>query len=242
MPGQYQHRRAKAQMACAGAEPGQQVEARRDLAKAGEMMLDQKGAVIAERLGFDIVLDEIAEALAAVGVGAAAPGLGTAKKSKSHWFDLLSPGSGTGLRPELPRGEARTFRQTGELRPYDARIDGGLAHPGAVAAIAPGNDVLAADQLGITADALGDQLGVLDKIGLRLDRAGDQHLALRQFYVFEDRPFMRMARVGGFEGKAARFGHKDGLDDLSERHVAMVRAFVIAPAEVQAQPLRGDVT
>src|SRR6516225_10230162 len=91
MPGQYQHRRAKAQMACAGAEPSQQVEARRDLAKAGEMVLDQKGAVIAERLSFDIVFDEIAEALAAVGVGAAPPGLCTAKKSKSHF--VRSPGS-----------------------------------------------------------------------------------------------------------------------------------------------------
>src|SRR6516162_5435543 len=77
----------------AGTEPGQQVEARRDLTEAGEMMLDQEGAVIAERLGFDIVFDEVAEALAAVGVGAAAPGLRTAEKSKSHWFDLLGPGS-----------------------------------------------------------------------------------------------------------------------------------------------------
>src|SRR6516225_535321 len=166
MPGQYQHRRAKAQMACAGAEPGQQVEARRDLAKAGEMMLDQKGAVIAERLGFDIVLDEIAEALAAVGVGAAAPGLGTAKKSKSHWFDLLGRGSETGLWPEPARGEARAFGQAGELRPYNARIDCSLAHPGTVAAIASGDDVLAADEAGIAADALRDKLGVLDKIGL----------------------------------------------------------------------------
>src|SRR6516165_11774363 len=102
MPGQYQHRRAKAQMVCAGAEPGQQVEARRDLAKTGEMVLDQKGAVIAARLGFDIVFDELAEALAAVGVGAAASGLCTAKKSKSHWFDLLGPG----LRNRVT---ARTF-------------------------------------------------------------------------------------------------------------------------------------
>src|ERR1700738_759601 len=54
------------------------------------MMLDEKRSVVAERLGYDIVLDEIAKALAAVGVGAAAPGLGTAEKSKSHRL-LLTP-------------------------------------------------------------------------------------------------------------------------------------------------------
>src|SRR6516165_12791468 len=74
----------------AGAEPGQQVEARRDLAETGEMVLDQKRAVIPERLGLDIVLDELAEALAAIGVGAAAPRLSTAEQSKSHHH---SPGS-----------------------------------------------------------------------------------------------------------------------------------------------------
>src|SRR6516225_2494767 len=90
MPGQYQHRRTEAQMPCAGAEPGQQVEARRDLAKAGEVVLDEKGTVETEHLGLDIVLDELAEALTAVGVGAAAPGLRTAEKSKSHWISLLN--------------------------------------------------------------------------------------------------------------------------------------------------------
>src|SRR6516162_4949847 len=127
------------------------------------MMLDQKGAVIAQRLGFDVVLDELAEALAAVGVGTAAPSLRAAEKSKSHWFDLLGPNSGAGLRPELARGEARSFRQAGELRPYNARIDCSLAHPGTVAAIASGDDALAADEAGIAADALRDKLGVLDK-------------------------------------------------------------------------------
>src|SRR5207253_7858443 len=84
VPRQDQHRCAEAQIARPGAKPGQEIEARRDLAKPGEMMLDEKGAVVAERLGLDIVLDEIAEALTAVGVGAAAPGLGTAEESKSH--------------------------------------------------------------------------------------------------------------------------------------------------------------
>src|SRR6516164_4854519 len=93
VPGQDQHRCAEAQMPRAGAEPGQQIEARGDLAEAGEVMLDEKGAVITERFGLDIVIDELAEALAAVGVGAAAPRLRTAEQSKSHHHspDSLAP-------------------------------------------------------------------------------------------------------------------------------------------------------
>src|SRR6516162_9488395 len=79
----------------------------------------------------------------------------------------------SGLRPKFVRREPRAFRQTGKLCPYDARIDRGLAHPGAVPAIAAGDDVLAADKPRIMANALRDQHGVLDKIGLRLDHAGD---------------------------------------------------------------------
>jgi hypothetical protein len=59
------------------------------LAKAGKMMLNQKCAVITERLGFDIVLDKIAEPLARIGVGTGAARLGAAEQSKFH---LLSSG------------------------------------------------------------------------------------------------------------------------------------------------------
>src|ERR1700758_4266666 len=76
----------------AGAEPSQEIEARRDLAKAGEMVLDEKSAVVAECFGLDIILDKLAEALAAIGLGAAAPGLGTAEESKSHCIYLRNVG------------------------------------------------------------------------------------------------------------------------------------------------------
>jgi hypothetical protein len=54
-------------------------------------MLDQESAVIAERLGFDIVVDEVAEPLAAVGVGTAAPRLCAAEQSKTHRLLLRKP-------------------------------------------------------------------------------------------------------------------------------------------------------
>jgi hypothetical protein len=87
VPRQHQNRGTEAQGRGARAKPGQQVEARRHLAEAGEVMLDDKGAVEAERLGLDIVLDPLAEALAAVGqfrAGHGPPRLGAAEKSKPH--------------------------------------------------------------------------------------------------------------------------------------------------------------
>src|SRR5260370_754784 len=57
--------------------------------------------------------------------------------------------------PEPPkRGEARAFREAGELGPDDRRVDRGLADPGSIAAIAAGDDVVAADEIGIAGDAL----------------------------------------------------------------------------------------
>ena len=56
----------------------------RDLAEAGEMVLDHEGAVVAERLGLDVVFDVVAKALTAVEVRAAALGLGAAEQSEFH--------------------------------------------------------------------------------------------------------------------------------------------------------------
>src|SRR5690242_17925075 len=69
MPGQHDHGGAEPQRRRTGSKPGQEVQRRRDLAIAGEMVLDDKGAAKAERLGLDIVFDEIAEAFAAVELG-----------------------------------------------------------------------------------------------------------------------------------------------------------------------------
>ena len=87
VPRQHQDGGAEPQGRGARTEPGQQVEAGGDLAEPGEMMLDDKGRVIAERLGLDIVLDPLAEALAAVGelrAGLRPLSLGAAEQSKPH--------------------------------------------------------------------------------------------------------------------------------------------------------------
>ena len=47
-------------------------------------MLDQERAVIAERFGFDVEIDEVMEALAHGGAGTRAAGLRRAEKSEPH--------------------------------------------------------------------------------------------------------------------------------------------------------------
>ena len=94
VPRQHHDRGAEPQPAGARAEPGQEVDRRRDLAIAGEMVLDDKGAVKAERLGLDIVFDEIAKALGAVELGLfgplGAPRRRTAEQAELHRLTLVA--------------------------------------------------------------------------------------------------------------------------------------------------------
>ena len=79
VPGQHDHRGAKPQPVRARTEPGQQVQRRRDLAETGEMMFHHEGAVKAQRLGFDVVVDEVAKPLGTVELAAATARRGTAE-------------------------------------------------------------------------------------------------------------------------------------------------------------------
>ena len=97
VPRQHDHRRAEAKRARAGADPGQQVERRGDLAEAGEMMLDDERALVAERFGLDDVLDVVLEAGGAVHIRAAALRLGRAEKSELHRCSPPPSGCSPGL-------------------------------------------------------------------------------------------------------------------------------------------------
>ncbi len=74
VPRQHQHGSAEPQRLGLGRHPGEQRQAGRYLTEAGEMMLDQKGRMVAERLGLDIVFDELLIALAGIDVRAAMTG------------------------------------------------------------------------------------------------------------------------------------------------------------------------
>ena len=84
VPGQHDHRGAETQRPRARADPGEQVQRRGNLSEPGEVMLDDEGALIAESLGLDDVLDVVLEAGGAVDVGATALCLRGAKESKLH--------------------------------------------------------------------------------------------------------------------------------------------------------------
>src|ERR1700682_4230818 len=84
VPGQHQHRGAKPQGLGLRRHPGEQRKAGGDLAEAGEVMLDQERRMIAERLGLDVVFDELLIALPGIDIRAAMAGRRAAEKSKPH--------------------------------------------------------------------------------------------------------------------------------------------------------------
>src|SRR5258708_32548906 len=52
---------------------------------------------------------------------------------------------------------------------------------------------------------------------------------------------MSMARIGGLERDRAGPRCPHEIDDVSERHVAMMGAFIVSPAKMHAQLLRRDI-
>ena len=70
---------------------------------------------------------------------------------------------------------------------------------------------------------------------------GISTLPVGQLHVLEQRPLVRVARVRRLEGDAGRPGLEHDVDDVGERHVVVVRALVVAPADVHAQLLGRDV-
>src|SRR5262249_3153742 len=73
VPRQHHHRGAETEAGRARPEPGEEIQRRRDLTVSGEMVLDDERAVKAERLRLDVVVDEVANSLAAIEFGATAP-------------------------------------------------------------------------------------------------------------------------------------------------------------------------
>ena len=82
---------------------------------------------------------------------------------------------------------------------------------------------------------------MLDIGALRLDHAGAQDLVVGQRVIGKEGEFMCVARIGAFQQHGLRLGAPDDIGNLAQRHVAVVRAGVVAPAQVHAQLLGGDV-
>ena len=81
---------------------------------------------------------------------------------------------------------------------HTIRIDRGkplAAEP----ALGRGDDPLAADQVREAQDTVADQLGMLDDIGRVADDSGQDQLAVGQFHVLPDLPFVLVADIAGLE-------------------------------------------
>ncbi len=81
---------------------------------------------------------------------------------------------------------------------------------------------------------------MLDEVGRRIQDARDEQLALGQFHLLEQLPLVVVTWVASFERDGAWARAEHDVDDVLERNVEVVRALVVAPAQVHAQLLGRD--
>jgi hypothetical protein len=106
--------------------------------------------------------------------------------------------------PESLGGDCRALGHRAQLLERNVGIEFAVAGKGPEAAIAAGNDALAADDIGEAANALGDKIGVLDIVGGGVEHARHQDLVVGQLCLLPHRPFMSVPRVGGLDDKCLR--------------------------------------
>src|SRR5260370_41863783 len=93
--------------------------------------------------------------------------------------------SAASTAPELFCRQPSTLGHRRQFGPNNVGINRSLADPSAKAAVAAGDDVVAADEVGVTDDALRNQLRVFDEVRFRLDDTGKDCLALWQLDLLE---------------------------------------------------------
>src|SRR6266545_4114074 len=82
------------------------------------------------------------------------------------------------------------------------------------------------------------QGGVLHEVRGRVDDAGDDRLAVGHADALEDSPLVGVTRVGSLEGHGPGAAGEDNIEDVRQRDVVVMRALVVAPAEVHAHLVR----
>jgi hypothetical protein len=147
----------------------------------------------------------------------------------------------SGASPQLLAGEACALSQGSEFRPGDRRHHGGRSSKSREAAVDAGDDMLTPHKLRIADDALGDELPVLDEVGRRVDHARDEAFPFGQLHLLEDGPFVLVTGVDALEADRRGLCLQHRLDDLTQRNIVVVRALVVAPAEMPAHLLGRDV-
>ena len=97
VPRQHHHGGPHAQARSAHRQASEQHQRRRDLIPTGEMVLDQEARMKPERLGFDVEIEIVAEALSGFRWQIVAVGLRRAEQAETHGLWLIS------FRPDRPR-------------------------------------------------------------------------------------------------------------------------------------------
>ena len=91
-------------------------------------------------------------------------------------------------------------------------------------------------------DAIGDHFGMLDEVGQRVDHAGDDHLVVVAAAGPSGTRYSCAWRgLANGNTKPPTFGLLRSPAALRQRDVAIVRAFVVAPAGMQPHPLARHV-
>src|SRR5207244_165418 len=109
---------------------------------------------------------------------------------------LLSTKDTKGISvPEPAARDGGALCQRAELGPDDIRIDAARSDVNAEPAVDARADVLAADELRISLDALRDELRMLDVVRLAFDDAGYQHFAVGHLDRLEHDPLVAVVRM-----------------------------------------------
>src|SRR5262249_18494890 len=141
--------------------------------------------------------------------GPASLSLSSGRPKAARWLGARHDNRGVGtfahlrIPPQLLARDLRALGQGREFRPHDARVHLLRAGEARKAAIAAGDDALAAHHLRKPADALGNQLRMLDQDRRVADHPRNEALVLWKLCRLPNLPFVLMAWVGRFEGVGA---------------------------------------
>ena len=142
--------------------------------------------------------------------------------------------------PEPSAGSPRPFREAGQLGVGDVWHDGRPPGHRRETAIGTGDHPLAPDHACVPLDSLRNCLGVLDVVGTGVDHARDEHFVGRQGYLGKHRPLVLVARISPLDRETARIHLIDDFQNLGQGHVVVVWTRVVAPADVNPDPVGID--